>query len=124
MGCRGFGFGLGLCATLGVGAQGLAAAEYDNPSFGSVPCIVLNEFKVESTGLVPPDAGYRGKATVENICGRTMDVSLCFLYAGADAESERSCFGGVMRPWDSVDVETKEGPVRVTGLDIDWKYAE
>lgn len=118
----GIGAALGLSmATLGAsGARG-AEPEYDNPSTGAAPCIVLNRYEVEPYRNNDSTV-FRADATIENICGRTMEVRFCFLYSQAVDGKDRSCFSGPVRPWDTAEVVDPTAPARITRSDYQWRY--
>lgn len=117
-----------LVALLTAGLLGGAAlaqdASYDNPNSGTTPCIVLNKYEVRSFNLDSENPLYRAQAEIENICGRTMDVAFCFVTAEPINESDRSCYGGMLRPGGVAEVENPSVGVRVTGPDIQWRYHE
>lgn len=116
--------GLLAAATAGGAAAQDAPAEeppaFDNPALGTVPCVVLNGYDVAPTG----NAQYRASASLENICGRTLDVEFCFLTAGEEGEAGRSCYGAALRPWMSAQVNAPGSAARVVGTDYRWKYRQ
>ncbi len=130
----------GVCASVVVMADGGAAVAtaqeappqeapaaapppaFDNPTLGTVPCIVLNRYDVAPAGRVGDEAQYRASASVENICGRTLDVEFCFLTAAQEGEAGRSCYGAALRPWTSAEVNAPGSAARVVGTDYRWKY--
>lgn len=113
----------------GAAAQDAAPAEepppaFDNPTQGSVPCVVLNRYDVApAAGEADGGMQYQASAGVENICGRTLDVEFCFLTAAAeDGEAGRSCYGAALRPGASAEVNAPGATARVVGTDYRWKY--
>lgn len=115
-------------ATVAGAAVAQEAAEppadgFDNPTLGSVPCVVLNEYDVAPTGQIEGETQYRAYASVENVCGRTLDVEFCFITAAVDeGEAGRTCYGAALRPWMSAEVTKPGGAGRVVGTDYRWKY--
>jgi hypothetical protein len=110
---------LGLCLAA-VGAD--AADGFDNPSWGGAPCLVLNDYQVR-TSRVADETVFRANATVENICGRTLEVAFCFLYAEPTEEDvDRSCHSAVMRPWTRAQAQAPSAPTRIVGTDYQWRF--
>ena len=110
--------------TVPLGHGALAQEDFDNPTPGSAPCIVLNGYEVQAYQLDPETPLYRGRATIENICGRTMDVAFCFVRTGPYDETERDCYGGPLRPGSTAELETPAVALRITSPEIKWRYLE
>lgn len=113
----------------GAAAQDAAPAgdqpAFDNPTLASVPCVVLNRYDVAPSGHADGATQYRASASVENICGRTLDVEFCFLTAAAEGgEAGRSCYGAALRPGASAEVNAPGADARVVGTDYRWKYRQ
>ncbi len=102
----------------GLGAQ--AAESYDNPTTAtSAPCVVLSHYDAQA---VARSTGYKGRAKIENICGRSMAVLFCFRYAEPVNEVDRRCYQGALRPGESSEVELAEAPARLATPEFQWRY--
>jgi hypothetical protein len=100
-----------------------AADGYDDPSLGTTPCVVLNRYELQRVGKRGAEnPRFGARAEMENLCGRTVEVSFCFLYAQpVDGHTER-CFDELLRPWSGDAVAHPTGPVRITGPSYHWRY--
>lgn len=99
------------------------SGEFDNPALGSVPCVVLNRYDVSPAGQANGTPQFKAYASVENICGRTLDLEFCFTMAESEeGEAARNCYGAALRPWTSAEVNKPGGPARVVGTDYRWRY--
>jgi hypothetical protein len=114
---------LTMLTTLLLGGSALAQ-DYDNPTMGASPCIVLNDYRVRTVERGSESPLYRARATIENICGRTMDVAFCFVQAEPVDDQDRSCYGAALRPGSVAQVENPGVPVRITNPEISWRYLE
>ena len=123
-------FAVASVATVGLVAGGLlgsgsAVAEYDNPTMGDTPCVVLSRYiGDEPTGLrtVGGAVMHRAEVGIANICGRSVEVSLCVGYAEPVDGVEESCFSGFLRPWSSTEIHIIEAPVQLAGPVIEWRW--
>lgn len=97
-----------------------AAQDYDNPGLGVAPCVVLNRYEAGRHGK--DDPAFNAAADIENICGRTLEVSICFLLAEAVGGSDRHCMEQLLRPWAGASVAFRDAPVRITGPEYHWRY--
>lgn len=113
-----------LSASLLTGGSALAQQGWDNPRDGGTPCIVLNNYAVEPVLWADGRTTFRGEADIENLCGRAMEVSFCFLQAGGDDAYARSCYAGPVRPWASARVEEQEAGSRIAGAEYEWRYLD
>jgi hypothetical protein len=118
---------LAAAGLVGAGALGSspALAEYDNPTMGDTPCVVLTRYIAdEQTGRVTVRGAqvHRAEVGIANICGRSVEVSLCISYAEPVDGEEESCFSGFLRPWSSTEVHTIEAPVQLAGPVIEWRW--
>jgi len=104
-------------------APASAAQAYDNPSLGPTPCVVLNRFRVERLAPGSED-GWRAQARLENLCGRAMEVRLCFLYAEPVEDRDRVCHEWTMRPWSESAVESGPRPARIVDFERAWRYRQ
>jgi hypothetical protein len=111
-------FGLGAMVVL-YGQIAGAAESYDNPTNGTAPCVVLSHYDARALGRQPV---YRAQATIENICGRSMDVRFCFRYAVATDDGDQRCFQGTLRPGASTAVEVARSQTRLAGPEFQWRY--
>lgn len=102
------------------GPSASAAEGYDNPSRGVAPCVVLNRYEVGRQGKDEPV--FSAAAEIENICGRTLEVSICFLLAESVDGSDRQCLDELLRPGSDAAVRLSDAPVRITGPDYRWRY--
>lgn len=114
---------LGGCVLAVLGGRAVEAAEpFDNPSAGATPCLALNRYEVTPTRTVEGISLYQASASVENICGRTLEVVFCFVYAEPVNDADRSCFGAMMRPWSNARVEVPGSPTRIVSTEYRWRY--
>jgi hypothetical protein len=114
---------LGGCVLAVLGGQDAGAAEsFDNPSAGATPCLALNRYEVQPTRTPEGISLYQASASVENICGRTLEVVFCFIYAEPVNGADRSCFGAIMRPWSNAQVEAPVSPTRIVSTEYRWRY--
>ncbi len=116
-------------AGVGLGAGMLssspALAEYDNPTMGETPCVVLTRYIAdEPTGrrTIGGDVVHRAEVGVANICGRSVEVSVCIGYAEELDGEEESCLVGVLRPWSRSELHTVEAPVQLAGPLVEWRW--
>jgi len=118
------GLALACWATVLLGS-GLPAAgqEFDNPKTGNAPCIVLSRYQVEEGRSSEGQPEHRASAALRNICGRSVEITFCFAYREPVNGVDRSCFGGLVRPWSDSQVQTPTGPVMITGFEQQWRYA-
>lgn len=107
-----------ILSVLVVGGAAAASETYDNPGLGNAPCLVLNSYK---TGAGRNDR-FDAVASIENICGRSVEVALCFPYVEPVDDVDRQCFNGVVRPWAQSTVEISDLPVKLTGPDYQWRF--
>jgi hypothetical protein len=123
-------FALASLTTLGVMtatlfASSSAQAQYDNPSMGDTPCVVLSRYiGDESTDLrtVGGARVHRAEVGVSNICGRSVEVLLCVDYAEPVDGEEASCFAGLLRPWAQTEIHTIEAATPLAGPTVQWRW--
>ncbi len=123
-------FALAPVAALGLIAGGLlgsspAVAEYDNPTMGDTPCVVLSRYigdEPTRRRTVGGTTMHRAEVGIANICGRSVEVSLCVGYAEPVDGVEESCLSGFLRPWSSTEIHTVEAPVQLAGPEIEWRW--
>ena len=115
--------GVGLCCVAVLLADRDAAAQaFDNPTMGEAPCVFLNRYEVERVANGDDSPRYRGSATIENVCGRALEVQFCFNITSNEAGIEQNCFQGPVRPWAKSNVVSEETPARITGPSYEWRY--
>ena len=120
---RAFFVGMVLLAGLTAGRAASAAGDYDNPTLGIAPCVVLNSYAATRTSKrKAEDPRYAARAAVENICGRTLELSFCFLYAEEVDGNNRHCVDEMIRPGSGTKVSHEGVPVRVTAPEYRWRY--
>jgi hypothetical protein len=90
---------------------------YDNPSLGSAPCLVLKSYRSTVSGET-----FGADATVENICGRSIEVAFCFPYLAPAEEAESHCVNGMIRPRAAAAIEVEDLPAQLSGPDYKWRY--
>lgn len=114
---------IGLCFGAVVFAHhDVAAQVFDNPTMGEAPCVFLNRYEVDRSGAGDDGPLYRGSATIENVCGRALEVQFCFNYAPNEEGVEQNCFRGPLRPWSRSNVVNPATPARITGPSYEWRY--
>ncbi|MGF1474580.1 MAG: hypothetical protein ACFB6S_03350 [Geminicoccaceae bacterium] len=100
------------------------AQDYDNPQNGIAPCVVLNGYEMTSRGSGEAER-YRASVNLENICGRTVELAVCFRFVEeVDGSGEASCHDDVLRPWSRSSYASSAVPVRITGPEYQWRYLE
>ena len=123
-------FALATVVAVGMVAGGLlgsasAVAQYDNPTMGDVPCVVLSRYigdELTRRRAVGGAVMHRAEVGIANICGRSVEVSVCVGYAEPVDGVEESCFSGFLRPWSSTEIHTVEAPVQLAGPVIEWRW--
>jgi hypothetical protein len=107
-------------------AAGTAAAQalYDNPAKGGAPCVVLSRYVADqpTTGLAADGALRRAEAAVENICGRSVEVSLCIDFAEPIDDMTASCSVEILRPRQPSSTHRVEVPVALAGPTWQWRW--
>jgi hypothetical protein len=110
-------------APLGIGT---AAAQdlYDNPAMGGAPCVVLSRYVSDqpTTGLAADGALRRAEVGVENICGRSVEVSLCINFAEPIDDMTASCIVEILRPRKASSTHRVEVPVALAGPTWEWRW--
>lgn len=113
---------LALLVTASAGAAAAQTQEsFDNPGIGSVPCVVLKQYDT-GQAKVGGELHYRATASLENICGRSLEVRFCFVYAEAVDEVDRSCYGTVLRPWASAEAKLADVGSRIVATEYQWRF--
>lgn len=107
-------------AALAATSAALAQDQWDDPAPGESPCVMLNSYDVAPRGR-GEERTFGGEAALENLCGRSLEVSFCFLHPG-DEEKDRSCYQGPVRPWASTTVVTQGASSRIVGPEYHWRY--
>ena len=120
-------FGLAVALSLAAAsAVAPAVAEetsWDNPGRGDAPCLVLHRYVLTPVGGSFISAStFRADATVGNMCGRSLEVALCFVYAEPVDGSDRSCFSGVIRPGGTTAAASGDTGVLITGPEFRWRW--
>ena len=110
---------LGVASALTVFMPLAAAGEtYDNPAMGDTPCIVLKSYQANANGI----ESYGADATVENVCGRSVEIAFCFPLVAPGEETEPHCTSSVIRPWATSNVSVSDLPARLAGPDYQWRW--
>lgn len=113
-----------LLSGVSAGQAALAQEEYDSPRSGNSPCIVLDEYIIDRVPGQGGEMTYRARATLGNICGRSMEVRFCFILAEATDAGDRICHSGTVRPGSQTSVETEVVPSRIVDREIVWRFQE
>lgn len=96
---------------------------YDNPGMGSTPCLVMTSLKAPGKAVGAGDAAeYMVDATLENVCGRTLDTEICVIHAVASGDPKRNCATQMVRPESTIRIRQSDAAGRVTGLEFSWRY--
>lgn len=103
---------------LGLAPMAGAAESYDNPAMGETPCVVLKSYQALANGT----ESYGAEATVENVCGRSVEIAFCFPFVAPGEDTEPHCTNGVIRPWATSRVEVNDLPARLAGPDYNWRW--
>jgi hypothetical protein len=114
-------------AALAIHHAGPAQAQYDNPTMGETPCVVLSHYVTDQRiGQAPIDSlnppVQTAEAAVANVCGRSVEVELCINYVDPAEGDGAQCFTGFLRPWSRTDIQTVAAPVRFTGPTWNWRW--
>ena len=111
---------LSAVSLLAIGLTPVAGASetYDNPSMGSTPCVILNSYQASANGAET----FGAEATVENVCGRSVEVSFCFPFVSPGEDTEPHCTSGLIRPWAKSEVVVSDLPSRLAGPDYQWRW--
>lgn len=105
--------------------SGQAQAQYDNPTMGETPCVVLSRYiGDEPTGrrTIAGDRVHRAEIGVANVCGRSVEVRLCVALVEPPEGEEASCFEGLLRPWSRTEIHTIEAAAPLAGPTIEWRW--
>ena len=116
---------LGLAFLLAAGAasaQGAKQEGYDNPTAGTAPCLVLDRYETGTASLSDGKPGHKASAGFQNICGRALEVSFCFLYMEPVEDKDRACYAGSLRPYGRSYAVNGATPTRIAGPDYAWRY--
>ncbi len=111
---------LGVAAVFGLAQLAEANETYDNPAMGVTPCVVLQSYQASSNSAET----FGARATVENVCGRSVEVSFCFPFVAPGEEIEPHCTSGLIRPWATSRVEVSDLPARIANPDYQWRYLQ
>jgi hypothetical protein len=104
-------------------AGSAAAQNYDDPALGATPCVILNSYA--SHAAKPGDAEiFHAEAGIENVCGRSVEVSFCFPLVEAVGDVESQCVERTLRPWSKAKVQVDDLPGRIIGVDYRWRYLQ
>ena len=106
-----------LLAFTAITAPVSAQEDYDNPTLGSAPCLVLKSYNSTAQGTT-----FGADAIVENICRRSIEVAFCFPYLAPAEEAESHCVNGVIRPLAAATIEVEDLPAQLAGPDYKWRY--
>lgn len=110
---------VGILSVLAMGSVAAEASEtYDNPNLGVAPCLVLNSYHADAGR----SDGFDAVANFENICGRSVEVALCFPYIEPVDDVDRHCLNDVVRPWAQSTIKVSDLPAKLTGPDYQWRY--
>lgn len=105
-------------------SQAVVAQDYDNPMMGEAPCVFLNSYEVEPAGGADDVALYSASATLENACGRSVEVLFCFDYTSEEMGLASRCFDSLVRPEGTASVSQPASPGRIAGPRYGWRYAQ
>lgn len=89
----------------------------DNPNQGVAPCMVLNIYQ---TGAGEDDQ-FDAIDRIENICARSVEVSLCFPYVQPVDIVDRHYANRVVGPWARSIVEVSDLPAKSAGPAFQWR---
>lgn len=103
-------------------AQESGQEGFDNPTMGTAPCLVLTRYETGRGRLADGGQGHTATARFENVCGRSLEVSFCFLYMEPVEDRDRACYAGALRPWAASFAETPPAAARIAGPDYAWRY--
>ena len=96
--------------------------DFDNPMMGDTPCLVLSRYDSGRAPGARNNAQSPARADFENICGRALEISFCFLYAQPVEDEDRACYAGSLRPYERSYAVNPPVPVRIAGPDYYWRY--
>lgn len=111
---------IGVATVIGLAPLAKANESYDNPAMGSTPCVILQSYQSSSNAADT----FGAKATVENVCGRSVEVTFCFPLIAGSEEAEPHCTNGLLRPWATSRIEVSDLPTRLANPDYQWRYLQ
>jgi len=105
-------------APLALAPPAEASETYDNPTMGTTPCVILQSYQSSSNTA----DSFGAKATVENVCGRSIEVSFCFPFIAANEDIEPHCTNGLLRPWATTRIEVSDLPAKLANPNYHWRW--
>jgi hypothetical protein len=107
----------GLAAVLALAPIAEASESYDNPAMGGTPCVILQSYQTANG-----DDSFGAAATLENICGRSVEVSFCLPFATSEEAAEPHCTNGLLRPWATSRIEVSDLPSKLASPNYTWRW--
>ncbi len=108
---------LGVVLMISLAPSAKASEAYDNPGMGDTPCVILQTYQA-SNG----DSSFGAAATLENVCGRSVEVSFCFPFVTTDDGIEPHCRNDVLRPWGTSRIVVSDLPAKLANPDYSWRW--
>jgi hypothetical protein len=109
---------LSAAAAVGLASMVNASDGYDNPGTGDTPCVVLESYQSLASGT----GSFGAEATVENICGRSVEIAFCFPFVAPGEDTEPHCTSRLIRPWATSRIAVTDLPARLAGPDYRWRW--
>ena len=110
---------LGFMAAVALAPLAEANETYDNPATGGTPCVILQSYQA-SNG----EGSFGAAATLENVCGRSVEISFCLPFVASEDAAEPHCRNGLLRPWATSRIEVSDLPTKLASPNYNWRYLE
>ena len=107
----------GMAAMVAVAPGAKASESYDNPAMSGTPCVILQSYQT-SNGI----NSFGAAATLENVCGRSVEVAFCLPFVNSDEAAEPHCTNGLLRPWATSRIEVSDLPTKLASPDYSWRW--
>lgn len=97
---------------------------FDNPTYGEQPCVAVGSYQTNE--LTDPESAesaiHVAEVSVENICGRTVEVRSCIDLAVPVDGSDSLCTTTMLRAWSESGIQRVEAPVAMSDFSVEWRW--
>lgn len=97
---------------------------FDNPTYGAQPCVAVGSY--ETRELTDPESAesaiYVAEVSVENMCGRSVEVRSCIDLAAQVDGSDSVCTTTMLGPWSESGIQRVEAPVAMSDFSVEWRW--
>ena len=108
---------LALAAAVALIPWAEASETYDNPTMGDTPCVILQSYQTSNGG-----ESFGAAATLENVCGRSVEVTFCLPFVTSEESDEPHCSNGLLRPWGTSHIKVSDLPAKLASPDYNWRW--